>query len=166
MGPCSLQNAPPLQGSPIPPFFMPMTAEEKLGLWLFLGLVQHNKLLLSRDAPPPHPRAARRDRVQRLRMGRGLITLWVLLLTGCSPYWIKSSEPLPLCFAPVMVKEPMQCAYAHSANGCTHRFPTCAIVIVREGSPQETTCRLNHEMAHVAGWNHDERDTYREDCGP
>lgn len=87
------------------------------------------------------------------------------LLIGCAPYWTKANAALPLCVPVQYVDKPFLCGAA-LALGCTSRFPDCAISVIVLGTHEQTACRERHEQAHRDGWTHDERNTYREDCGP
>ena len=75
--------------------------------------------------------------------------LLIILLSGCSPYWVKTHEPVEH-FRTVYVDYP--CGL-HEVNGCVVRHR--GIIELRKGMTEaEAWCALNHEKKHLAGYSH------------
>ncbi len=98
-----------------------------------------------------------------------------LALTGCASYWVKTGPALK-----VEIVQEVENIYAYCyrpdlragtrVQGCMVPmylgFPRAGIFLLRGMSPDDRACVLSHEQAHAEGWRHDDRETYRLDCGP
>lgn len=92
------------------------------------------------------------------------LVLLALLLVGCAPapYWQHDMPPLePLTVHTNAADTLAMCGY-HRA--CTVRYPDWRIAVIYLG-PQADNCTLRHELRHADGWDHDDRQVYRDDCG-
>ena len=84
--------------------------------------------------------------------------LLCLCACGSVPYWYRSGAPLQEC-APTVYVYLLERGYL----GLTIRYADCAQSFVVRGPYQN--CVASHEKRHREGWTHDDRPTYRIDCG-
>ena len=99
--------------------------------------------------------------------------LWaavIIVLAGCSPYWVKSAEPVSC------VKQVVHPTYESLRQACSYQnatrtlhacvnYPTPGVGVIHLG-PNSDACDMRHERAHCEGWRHDGREIYKRDCGP
>lgn len=96
-----------------------------------------------------------------------LAVLLMFALVACSDsYW-----KLDMKWRPVGVQilyydtqEAFKGMCPEGAMACTMRYGENSLAVIYMG-PLADECTLRHEFRHVAGWSHDGRDIYRQDCG-
>ena len=93
-----------------------------------------------------------------------IAAIWLaLLMTGCTPYWVRDAEPVPV-FAVVEV-DLVECGGLLADNlGCAHR--STGLIQIKRGLTQYVRdCIEAHERKHLAGWSHDVGRPLAIDCG-
>ena len=88
-----------------------------------------------------------------------------VLLSGCASYWYHDPALTGFKELPTqIVTERETLAMCGSRKGCTRwlhtDFTVQSFIVVDAGN-----CAVAHEGMHRAGWMHDGREIYREDCG-
>ena len=99
--------------------------------------------------------------------------LIALLLSGCSPYWVKSREPaIDVSVKYYETEKEIEKAYSkgtgkalkageHMYGFAVITSGICFVHVLRNDA-----CGLRHELAHCQGWEHDDRGAFVKDCGP
>ena len=97
--------------------------------------------------------------------------LLLLMLAGCSPYWVKDMPDYKpaIILTQYVDQATLQavCARSEPLAGCAMRLrdgiagPTCIIYL----GPLADACTATHEQKHCRGWAHDDRKLVRADCG-
>lgn len=95
--------------------------------------------------------------------------LLALLLVGCgdSGYWkldMPGFKPSAVQIHYLDTSAALEEACGFKSRACTLRFGDLRMAVVYLG-PDADNCTLRHELRHAAGWNHDQRAVYRDDCG-
>jgi len=88
-----------------------------------------------------------------------------VLLSSCAGYWYRDPSLVGFKQLPTqIVTQADLVAMCGSTKGCTrwnkHRFIVQSFVLA-----DARDCDVSHEARHRAGWMHDTREVYREDCG-
>lgn len=92
------------------------------------------------------------------------ITLAVLL-SGCASYWYHDPALTGFKELPTQTStEAELLAMCGSRKGCT-KFNTAFRVVQSFLVAGAGNCAVAHEGSHRAGWMHDGREVYKEDCG-
>jgi hypothetical protein len=94
------------------------------------------------------------------------LLLSLLLLSGCSPYWVKT-EPAMLVIAVQYVDDiPVRCG-RKDAWGCIVKSDYSAVIYIDRNLPEpDKACTLEHELHHAQGYDHDHNwHQYKLDCG-
>ena len=95
-----------------------------------------------------------------------ILALVVVMLAGCAqPYWYHDPALTGFKELPTqIVTEREVLAMCGSRKGCTRwlftDFTVQSFLVVGAGD-----CAVAHEGKHRAGWMHDGREIYKEDCG-
>lgn len=110
-------------------------------------------------------------------MGIPLTLLLLMVLTGCTPYWVRndaygSCRPVQVQIEYAQTKAEALARCGLPANspvlGCAIRLrdmpggPGAVVILSPEAA---NACGLAHELKHAAGWKHDDRGSYSMDCG-
>lgn len=102
------------------------------------------------------------DRRRPLVLLVGILILLLLPnLAGCSPYWVRTSEPVPV-FAVIEIDTVVCGDTALGLLGCADM--RTGIIYVKRGHPHRD-CIEAHERKHLAGWSHRPGRPLALDCG-
>ena len=90
-----------------------------------------------------------------------IAAIWLaLLLSGCAPYWVKDTEPVPI---KGVVKVASTLPYCRQDRlGC---FFDGVVYVRRDLSAEMADCVQTHEVRHANGWSHDPSPAFFLDCG-